>query len=444
MLYPELISEYSSKWREWGFYDHQPAVDGDFGLPEMIEVEPIHFCNFNCIMCHVHFEPVMSRTKLDLELVADRLSLPGLRNKWLMIASGYEGTAHPGFSKFVNRMSDHGMKLEMTTNGSLLTNKLISEISDCNFKYITFSFDGMTRETYEFIRQGANFDVSRERIGEFRQAFAGRDTYFNVNYTTMKRNIGEIPEAARYWNDLDLDQIFFIAMRVRPGGGKHDDESLDDLRGEIDDYMARAVTDVIEDKRRITLASAFILRSGLSARYPDNILHHIAKSDHPGARPLVNPRAYYQNGDYPGMSVPCRSPFRFARIDYNGDVFLCQRYKVGNIAEREFIDIWHGKEAQRIRQMILETGRPCAKCDHFRLCVKADELDPWEPQSLRQTIPQLIGEFKDFTIFRENDLFYGVPASVIHQNEPLSKDTTFCGVTVDEVMLAISKHLVSG
>ena len=147
MDYPQLLSEFRPAWR--GFYGGERAALDAFDLPEIIEIEPIHFCNLSCIMCHVHFEPRMSRAKLDLDLVAERLGDPRLAGRWLLIASGYEGTAHPDFARFVNRASEMGFKLELTTNGSLLTDKLSAEIRDAAFKYVTFSFDGIRKDSYE-------------------------------------------------------------------------------------------------------------------------------------------------------------------------------------------------------------------------------------------------------------------------------------------------------
>ena len=439
MEYGTLLSEFRPSWR--GFFGGESTPLSEFDLPEIIEVEPIHFCNFNCIMCHVHFEPQLSRTKLDLDLVAKRLGDPRLAGRWLLIASGYEGTAHPDFAPFVNRMSDSGFKLELTTNGSLLTDKLIGEIRDANFKYVTFSFDGIRKETYEYIREGADHARTLDRIGNFRQALASKDTYFNINYTTLRRNMGETVEAVRYWDGLDIDQVFFIAMRVRPGGGAHSDEAVDDVLDEVVQNLERAAIDVIDNKRRITLASPFFLKSKLARTHPENLVHHIVRSDNPGARVMVNPRSYYQNGAYPGMSVECRSPFKFARIDYTGDVYLCQRFKIGNIAEADFIDIWNGPAAKSVRANVLAGGDLCADCDHFKLCVKADELDVADAQLLQQTVPQIIGDYLDYSIIKVKDQYYGIPSSALYSGAALMSETTFQASEIDQVMRQITDHV---
>lgn len=415
-----------------------------FGLPEIIEIEPIHFCNFNCIMCHVHFEGTLSRQKLDLDVVLKRLKTAGLGGKWLLIASGYEGTAHPDFASFVNGASDLGMKIELTTNGSLLTPKLVADIKDANFKYVTFSFDGSTKESFEYIREGSNFERTVANIENYRESLRPQGTYFNVNHTTMQRNLEEIPDTVRFWDERDIDQIFFIGMRVRPVEGKHEVEGIADDVDKVIGRLEEAADLVVNENRRITLASPFFLQSNVNETHPGALYHHVVKSSHPGARIALNPRSYYQNGNYPGMTVECRSPFKFARIDYNGDVFLCQKFNIGNILEQEFTDIWYGEKADQVRKLVLAGGSVCQECDHFRLCVKADELDVRSPEALRQTVPRHIGEYMSYSILKLGDQFYGVPLSSIHEDLSPVAGATFMSDDVETVMSQITKQTFPG
>ena len=443
MEYQELIKNLSPTWQKRNFFNATTSSLSQFELPEIIEIEPIHFCNFNCIMCHVHFEQKMSRKKLDLNLMAKHLSHPAFKNKWLLVASGYEGTAHPDFATFINRVSDYGMKIEMTTNGSLLTNKLISQIKGCNFRYVTFSFDGIHKESYEYIREGANFTQTLDRISNFKQSLSSKDTYFNVNYTMMKRNIDELLDAVDYWDQLSLDQIYLIAMRVRPGGGKHAKETLKNIMKHLKMRLDEAALDVIENNRQITLASSAFITSDLAIKYPSNILHHIVKSDNPKARAMLNPRAYFQNGHYPGMPVNCRSPFKFIRIDYNGDVFLCQRFKIGNIAESSLIDIWNSEKANKTRALVHRSPGPCNNCDHYELCVKADQIDLNKDESLEQTVPELIGNHLDFSIIRIKRQFYGMPSEVIYDGAPITRNNKFQADTLKKLMSLITEYTLN-
>ena len=56
------------------------------GLPELIEVEPVHTCNLRCIMCHVPYEK-MSKQKLDVDRTLEHLK--GVDGRWMTIGSMY-------------------------------------------------------------------------------------------------------------------------------------------------------------------------------------------------------------------------------------------------------------------------------------------------------------------------------------------------------------------
>ena len=55
----QIIDRYRSEWAHtWGqrdFIEENSELDR-LDLPEVVEIEPIHTCNFRCVMCHVPYE----------------------------------------------------------------------------------------------------------------------------------------------------------------------------------------------------------------------------------------------------------------------------------------------------------------------------------------------------------------------------------------------------
>src|SRR5947209_8334901 len=90
---------------------YSPTPLDEEGLPEVIEIEPIHTCNLRCIMCHVSFEKV-SKRRIAPSFV-DRLG--GLKGKWARVGSNYEPVAHPQFAEIVEGLTRQGMKIELTS-----------------------------------------------------------------------------------------------------------------------------------------------------------------------------------------------------------------------------------------------------------------------------------------------------------------------------------------
>lgn len=397
---------------------HLPLTE--FGPPEMIEIEPIHTCNLRCVMCHVSYEK-LSHAKLDVDLVLKNLE--GLEDRWVAVGATHEPAAHPQFTRLLRGLGDRGLKIQLTTNGTLFSERLIKEIADCPLDHVTISFDGIRKETYERIRRNANFELAVDRIARLRQQFAGRPTFFFINYTLMRSNLDEAMEAVEFWDKLGFDLIGFILMVVRDRNELLLNESLGSHMREVGEKLEEVARAVIERGLRIAVTSPVYQRAlPLKARHPENFFSNMVMSNNPAARQAAYPRGYVQNGPYPGMHVDCRSPFKYARILYNGDVQLCSQFKIGNIHERSFLEIWNGSEAHRVRQTLRESAGVCHACDYYRFCIKASELDCDREEnffaqhvlpSTPSQMPQLIEEgYKGFNLVRFRGRVYGLAQAV--------------------------------
>lgn len=359
------------------------------GLPDLIEIEPIHTCNLRCIMCHVPYER-LSKERLDLERTLEHLK--GVDGRWVTIGSKYEPMAHPQFLRLAQGLSDRGMKMDLTTNGTLFTPENSKALAGLNFKNVTVSFDGARPETYEYIREGGNYRRTLDRIdGYLSQLPSGdRRPYLAINNTLMRRNMTEVSEAVDLWERRGFDHMGCIVMVLRDGNAKLRAESPEAILAEVNEHMLRGARRVLEGPLRITLSSSSDIFSrrpaSLVSDHPDCVVGGVVKSSHPGARLPWNPRPSFQRGTWPGMHVDCRSPFTFARINYNGDVILCYMFKVGNIYERPFLDIWYGKEAQRIREGVLASPNICYGCDYYRFCIKAGDINYDEQVNFRNDV----------------------------------------------------------
>jgi len=436
----------------WGLDDYltESAPAQELDLPEVVEIEPIHTCNMRCVMCHVSFEK-LTHQRIDVARLVSQLG--GMKGRWAALASSYEPVAHPEFAELAIGLSEIGMKLDMTTNGSLFTSKLVERVKDCNFRFVTISFDGIRKETYESIRRQANFDRTIERIQNFRNGIQNRDAYFNINQTVMRRNIGEVPESVDYWAKADFDHMGIIFMRVREDTAELRAESLEPIMRDAQVSLDEAARRVIENDYRLTLSSPGYATSLLKARYPEAFAGSTVHSRHSLYRLPINPRTHYQLGEYPGMPVACRSPFKFAKINYDGDVILCQRFKIGNINERSFVDIWYGEKATQVRNSVRTNEAVCATCEHYRFCLRAGEIDlttsknfvALTDRTIDFTDPLNIGHFGTHCIYRWGPSYYAIPRDRPGGELPLfdmaSERAIYSGTSESEVRAAVEAHM---
>jgi radical SAM protein with 4Fe4S-binding SPASM domain len=372
---PEDIEEQLERnWRSHPLYSPIPLVEK--GPPELIEVELIETCNLRCIMCHVSYEE-MTKTRLEPTFVN---RLRGLEGKWVKLGAMYEPVAHPQFATIARELTELGLKIDLTSNGTLFTPKLISRIKDCNFRLVTISFDGARRETYEKIRRLANYDRAMERILAFKKAVqqVNPKVFFGVNYTVLNSNIDEIVEAVDLWESHGFDHLGFISMVLPVSSDTIASESPQLSLPKIEKQMLVAASRVVDRKYRITLSSPWFHNESIRAHYPNNIGMAgagLVVSDHPDALFPVAPTSYFQNGPFPGMHVNCRSLFKFVRINYDGAVRLCQTFTVGSIYEKDLLSIWNSPEAEAWRANVQKDVGVCHACEYFKFCIRANDVD---------------------------------------------------------------------
>jgi len=423
-------------------FDAQPPAEAEsplvsdtpldvFGPPEVIEIEPIHNCNLRCIMCHVSYE-TMSRAKLTVAAIDQ---LEGLSGRWAKLGSLYEPAAHPEFDKICRRLTELGLKIDLTTNGALLTPRVIEAVKDCNFRIVTLSFDGARKETYERIRRGGDFEQALQRIAAFKQAIQARipDAYFAVNYTVLRSNIPEIVDAVEMFEAMGFDHIGFIGMVMRSDAPILLPEAIEPVKEEMAAALDAAAELVVNKGYRITLSSPHYRSSMLRQRDPEGFSRDdgLVVSNHPGARTPFTPSTHFQNGPYPGMHVNCRSPFKFVRINYDGQVLLCQGVRIGNIYKQSLLDTWNGALAERMRMMVRESPEVCHDCEYFRFCIRANQIDYAEEENFHsRNSAVLIAPRGPFSIIRWRDRHYAVPHWVGAMQPPFLGVEDWGGVVV--------------
>lgn len=353
----------------------------ELGPPEFVEIEPIHSCNLRCVMCHVSYEK-LSKKRIDPSFIE---RMVGMQGKWAVIGGEYEPMAHPQITRIIRGLSDRGMKIDLTSNGTLFTDQVNEEISRCRICRVTISFDGARKETYEKIRRRASYDQAVHRIISFKDAVRAHNpnAYFAINYTVLKDNLAEMADAVEFWEGHGFNHIGFIAMVVRSDTDYLNDQSvvglMDDFRRQIDKIAELIISRryVITSSNSLGIVSDLQLKdgSGVPCIYSEN----------PKSVTPVGPRTVFQRGYFPGMNgVECRSPFKAVRLSYDGTLLICSKFPIGNIHEnRPFLDIWYGAQATRFRDGLRRSPDACYSCGYFRFCINAGKIDYEKPENFR-------------------------------------------------------------
>jgi radical SAM protein with 4Fe4S-binding SPASM domain len=390
-------------------------------------------------MCHVSYEQTTSRAAFPAELTE---KLSGLVGVDVLLGSSYEPTMNKGFAQIVRSLTRCGLRIELVTNGTLLHDDNLAALAEANVRLLVVSFDGASKAVYEHIRRRADYDGVIDSVRAARERLAP-ETLFVVNATVMRSNLEEIAASVALWDRERFDQIRFIAMVTR-----HPDmnaESLFPLHERYHANLDAAAEELIDARRRISMASPYFNASPLRHKYPDNVHGAVVSSGHPETRPIAELRAEHQLGAGPGMSWPCRSPWTFARILPNGDVELCFKWRVGNLRDQSFKDIWFGPKAAAVRRRVIKETSICPACDHYRLCLKGGSLDTAKAESywINDDRAFMIERVGDYNIVAAKDRFLALHRALGEVDAPALSAGLMPGVLVRpsrEAALAVAKR----
>lgn len=205
----------------WGYLRRKTVLGG---LPVEYIVETTAKCNLYCPMCprETHKQPkedmsdeIFSRLVRESGKTAEHMMLIGLGEPFL----------DPKIFDRIEYCEQHRISTLLSTNGTLLDEAAADKILRSPLEHITLSFDGSTKESFEYYRKGARFERVRDNFVRFARMKHERRSSLQVvvQMVRMERNWNEVEEFARFWSAVPgVDQVRVKADEtnlMQPDGG---------------------------------------------------------------------------------------------------------------------------------------------------------------------------------------------------------------------------------
>lgn len=283
----------------WGYLRRHSRLNA---LPVEYIVETTARCNLYCPMCPRETHP---QPKEDMaEEIFERLVRETGRSAEHMMLIGLgEPFLDPKIFERIEFCARHHISTLLSTNGTLLDEETSDRLLRSSIEHVTLSFDGATKESFEFYRKGARFEKVRDSFVRFcrMKKERGARVQVVVQMVRLERNWDEVEDFIRFW-------------RAVPG--------VDQVRIKDDE------TNVLEP----------------------GAAHRAGDWEHPCHYLWRGPMYVKQNGDV----YPCCQSY------------MLDGAPVGRIGEQTIQEIWNSEEIERMRRLHA-AGRAgeigiCARC----------------------------------------------------------------------------------
>jgi radical SAM protein with 4Fe4S-binding SPASM domain len=160
-------------------------------------------------------DTIFQRLVVDAGTSAEHMMLIGLGEPLL----------DPKIFERIEYCEKHGIATLLSTNGTLLDERAARRLLGSSLEHVTLSFDGSTKESFEFYRKGAKFEKVRDNFVRFARLKKelGAKVQIVVQMVRMEKNWNEVEDFAQFWRSVPgVDQVRIKADEtnlMRPTAG---------------------------------------------------------------------------------------------------------------------------------------------------------------------------------------------------------------------------------
>ncbi len=322
-------------------------------------------CNLACRHCYTNSydrDFAGELTTAQAFGVLDDLKTAGVR---VLMLSGGEPLLRPDTLEIAARAKALGFFTGLSSNGTHIGAHNIAAIAAVGFDYLGVSLDGL----------GATNDEFRRTAGAFERALTGlrlaRDVGIKVGVRTCltQQTAKDLPAMLRFLDDEGIDKFYLSHLNYTGRGytNRGADAHVEMTRWALDLVIEEAWRSLERGVEREFVTGnndadgVFLLR-WVERRLPERAAH-------------VRACLAAWGGNATGVNI--------ANIDAKGDVHpdsFFQSYRLGNVLERPFRDIWRDTSDPLMRGLKQRprpvTGR-CGACPFLDVCNGNTRVRAW-------------------------------------------------------------------
>lgn len=311
------------------------------GYPQVLEIEITTKCNKKCLICeHTYWkEPNKDLSFEEFKKIIS--NFPKL--KWVNLTGEGDAFLNKDYLKMIEYLKKRDIFVALVDSFDLIDENISKKLIELGVDTIYISIDAATKETYEKIKIGCNFEKTLNNIKTFlklKKEYKSPIPEVYFRYIVNKLNVHEMPDFVELVYSLNKNllgpgsRIEFTGLLYFP---------------EIEHLFLPKIPDELI---KLTIKKAKKLGMNISFVHPTH-----PKNLQPMHNCIAWQEPYIMMGGY---VMPCCAVLMSNKRDF------LKKYALGNIFEKPFKEIWYSKRYIEFRKMIVKKREKvpilCAGC----------------------------------------------------------------------------------
>lgn len=304
------------------------------GIPLSVQLDLTYRCNERCIHCYLDHEDHGEMTTAEILGLLDQLAAAGV---FFLNVSGGEIFVRPDLFTIIEHARKLQFSVKLKTNGVMIREAKARRIAALGVEAVQISL---------YSHDAATHDKITKLTGSFKRTIEGARLLRDAGVKVIFANVLMQQNADHY------KQVQALAAEMG-------------IRYEVD----ATITPMMDGDRGIV---ALNMDGGRLAA----IMHDTTLLGDQAERLLAAPSGPTPL-DEAYETLPCSAGHTACYVSPYGDVFPCVQFpfKVGNVREQAFIDIWkHSPQLNEVRAIRVGDLEGCSSCVHGSSCNRCPGL----------------------------------------------------------------------
>jgi radical SAM protein with 4Fe4S-binding SPASM domain len=396
----------------------EKPMEAEPSKPRLVFWEVTKGCNLRCIHCRATATELSSPTDLPTERALDIIRQIASFANPILVLSGGEPLYRKDIFQLARYGSDHGLRVALATNGTMVTKDIARQIVDAGVRRVSMSLDGADANTHDSFRgiPGA-FDAT---LTGFRN-LADLGMSLQINMTVARHNAHQLPAVLELARTIGADALHtFLLVPVGCGVDIAEEQMVppEEYERMLNWFYEQSLTGAIELKA--TCAPHYFRVAKQRQVEAKKAAQAAVATDAHAIGPMetlmpagtgINLRPGHGHGGHPGghpggmnaMTKGCLAGSGVCFISHEGEVFPCGYLpvKAGDLRQQTFEEIWSDSP---VFEQLRDTGNlkgKCGCCEFRNICMgcrarafaaTGDMLEEepfcvYQPRSMRSSEP---------------------------------------------------------